>query len=66
MGLGQALSLAAYYYSLKLNVCEFNADEIFLLETKEGEGVAVACASFTVKILSILNLLSMFSVSLDS
>jgi hypothetical protein len=36
--LGQALSWVAFYYSLQLNVCEFNAAEIFLLETKEGGG----------------------------
>jgi hypothetical protein len=35
----RALSAPVFYYSLVLNICNFNAEEIFLLEPKEqGEG----------------------------
>jgi hypothetical protein len=42
MYLSNALSVPVFYYSHLLNVCEFNAAKIFLLESK-GWGWGPAC-----------------------
>jgi hypothetical protein len=55
MLLGHALSPRVFYYSLQVNVCDFNAAEYFSLEAKGTRGGEAARASFTVFKLSVAN-----------
>ncbi len=50
--LGHALSAPEFYYSLLLNVCDVNANEIFHLELKGRGGGEAVWASFTLNTLN--------------
>ncbi len=59
VAIGHVISAAVFYYSLLLNVCDFNAEEIFLLKPNERWGGKRACEGLLYWFNTLWSILSM-------